>query len=181
MREGAGLKICPFCKEQIREEAVKCRFCGEWLGEAITRTTVPESDAKATRSGGVDPELGAVGRAIVTNQETDGASTASTPATPAAEAGVAGKPPRQKVSWMDYWYGYLYMAFCGYLTYCAVTRFLFNALTPAPPGNLRTRVAYWLGLVAAAGLTVFFAYATYTLLWRRVRMGLIYAVVTLHG
>lgn len=24
-------KICPFCKEQIRGEAVKCRFCGEWL------------------------------------------------------------------------------------------------------------------------------------------------------
>ena len=26
-------KICPFCKEQIRKEAVKCRFCGEWLDE----------------------------------------------------------------------------------------------------------------------------------------------------
>ena len=27
----SAFKLCPFCKEQIREEAVKCRFCGEWL------------------------------------------------------------------------------------------------------------------------------------------------------
>jgi hypothetical protein len=26
-----GFKICQFCKEKIRKEAVKCRFCGEWL------------------------------------------------------------------------------------------------------------------------------------------------------
>lgn len=26
-------KNCPFCREQIRAEAVKCRFCGQWLDE----------------------------------------------------------------------------------------------------------------------------------------------------
>ena len=31
--ESAAFKECPFCKEQIRKEAVKCRFCGEWLEE----------------------------------------------------------------------------------------------------------------------------------------------------
>ena len=29
--EDSAFKLCPFCEEQIRKEAVKCRFCGEWL------------------------------------------------------------------------------------------------------------------------------------------------------
>jgi hypothetical protein len=27
----AAFKVCRFCNEQIRQEAVKCRFCREWL------------------------------------------------------------------------------------------------------------------------------------------------------
>ena len=33
--ENDGFKTCPFCKENIRKEAVKCRFCGEWLEETF--------------------------------------------------------------------------------------------------------------------------------------------------
>jgi hypothetical protein len=29
--EDSPFKLCPFCKQQIRREAIKCRFCGEWL------------------------------------------------------------------------------------------------------------------------------------------------------
>jgi hypothetical protein len=29
--EDDGFKVCQFCKEKIRKEAVKCRYCGEWF------------------------------------------------------------------------------------------------------------------------------------------------------
>jgi len=44
--EDDGFKTCPFCKEKIRKEAVKCRFCGEWLEQ--NGQTQPSADPAPT-------------------------------------------------------------------------------------------------------------------------------------
>lgn len=45
---GDELKSCPFCKEQIRKEAVKCRFCGEWLDQSKEVEKIAEDEKSAS-------------------------------------------------------------------------------------------------------------------------------------
>lgn len=41
------LKRCPYCAEEIRAEAVKCRFCGSHLsGNPLTQTWYRSSDGR---------------------------------------------------------------------------------------------------------------------------------------
>jgi hypothetical protein len=86
-----------------------------------------------------------------------------------------------KISRIDYWYGYLYMAFCVYLAYCAEVNFLSAFLKPSSFGSWQRLITYGVTLTTSAGLALFLFSMAYMLLRRRMRMGLIYTVVALHG
>ena len=91
--ENAAFKECPFCKEQIRKEAVKCRFCGEWLNEGHQPKADPDSEEK--------PKLRASlsnGNQESTDQSLKGGAATITSVAPTLEplAGQVRTPPNPR-------------------------------------------------------------------------------------
>ena len=58
---------CPYCGEEIKDEAKKCRFCGEWIGREVAATS--EIEFSANRLPDLTLTHPAVNRERVTKQQ----------------------------------------------------------------------------------------------------------------
>jgi hypothetical protein len=88
-----GFKTCPFCNEQIREKAVKCRYCGEWINNPQGNTRSTSGGSSSTSAVELSPPTSRPSRPTVSVSDE---KVAQEPATTSKQRARVIVPRRQE-------------------------------------------------------------------------------------
>lgn len=94
MEHNDAFKTCPFCQERIRQEAVKCRYCGEWMEKPRVSTDSPSEGSDSIPALELPPAASRSPKATVAVSDE---KVAQEPATNADTQRASDTPPPSSI------------------------------------------------------------------------------------